>query len=233
MLHGDLMDIKELLKIESLLFNVDDLDWESDKEKENFQNYVLDTINIDKRIFYAHYILVILNEANQKDKNEYLKSVFLEWIYIQKKTNSKKAKIFSSIAKLSESNDDNEYKTIILDLYRNIVSELIDPYLTLLYASLKFSEGDFTAITNANYEQSELNKFEYIKSRDSSDGFLSGYNSNVRNALSHNNVDSIEFNNDKIIFKNIRRGNPPKVARVEWDLTTLNYGKRKMKKLFF
>ena len=215
------MDIKELLKIESILFNVDDLDWESDKEKENFQNYVLDTINMDKRIFYVHYILVILNEANQKDKNEYLKNVFLEWIYIQKKTNSNKVKIFSSITKLSKITDDNVYKTNIMDLYRNIVSELIDPYLTLLYASLKFKEGNFTTITNANYEQSELSKFEYIKSRDSSDGFLSGYNSNVRNALSHNNVGTIEFNGNKIIFKNIKRGNPPKVTRVEWELSTL------------
>ena len=215
------MDNKDLLKIESLLFNYDDLLWKSEQEKEIFQNYVLDTLNIDSRLFYTHYILVILNEAKQINEKEYLREVFLEWVYIQRNTNSEKTRIFNLFGKLSEINDPIEYKTELINLYRSIVSELLDPYLTLLYASIKFKEGTFTTITEANYEQGEISKYEFIKSRDQSKGFLRGYNSNVRNAISHNNIDSIEFIDDKIIFKNIKRTSPPRVTRVEWDLATL------------
>jgi hypothetical protein len=48
-----------------------------------------------------------------------------------------------------------------VNLYRSIVADLIDPYLTLPLACYQFIEGEFISIQDANVGLGERNKAEY------------------------------------------------------------------------
>jgi hypothetical protein len=46
-------------------------------------------------------------------------------------------------------------------LYRLMVSDLFDPYITILVASCEFIAGTFADLDAANFKMGELNKVEF------------------------------------------------------------------------
>jgi hypothetical protein len=51
-----------------------------------------------------------------------------------------------------------------ITLYRSLVSDLLDPYATLLVACHQFVAGSFAGIEAANFNLDELNKVEFVQS---------------------------------------------------------------------
>lgn len=109
----------------------------------------------------------------------------------------------------------------IVNVYRNVVADLFDPYLTLVVACFQFKEGTFSNIEDADIGQGERNKYDYLLKRLSQidkgqPTFLSGYNPIIRNAVSHTGARGVEYQDARVLFRNIKRGTPPIVETVTW-----------------
>src|SRR5262249_45659239 len=114
----------------------------------------------------------------------------------------------------------------VTNIYRNIVADLFDPYLTLIVACFQFKDGVFTTLDDADLGQGERNKFEYLVSKvkriySGNPTFLSGYDPVVRNAVSHTGARGVRYGADQVIFKNIKRGTPAVVETVTWTFDEL------------
>lgn len=175
----------------------------------------------DRRINNVQFLLGLMHQAYEKDSDSYLKNVFFPWVSLRKKTNVHKNRVFDEIARIAEYEKGSEAEiSHVVNIYRNIVADLFDPYLTLIVASYQFIEGTFTNLTIADLSQGERNKVEYIQSRIKNEwiepNILSGYNPIVRNAISHAGAKGITFMEGKVNFRNIKRENDPVVQSVTW-----------------
>lgn len=170
--------------------------------------------------------LPLLHDAREKGEKAFWISLFLPWITIQRSVGAHHDRItheFTRIVDFSEGSTD--FAIHLVNLYRSIVSELLDPYLTLPLACFQFIEGTFTTIQDSNVGLGERNKAEYLERRikriDPENRPLSGYNPIVRNAVTHAGSDGVTYSANTVLFRNIKRAVPQVVETVEWSHDTL------------
>lgn len=224
-----IMNIKDLLLLnpESLLLIRENLDDLKPEEQQSLLEKVYSPGDLQQRVANVHFVLVLMHDAYQKNKKVFLEDIFFPWVEIQNKTKKNKSRIFNELSRLDEFTQDSLDDVIhIANIYRNIVSDLLDPYLTLIVSCYQLIEGSFTDINNANLGQAERNKYEFIISRikpkNNELHLLYGYNPLVRNAISHLGSHGLLYKNGVITFRNIQRGSTLKVQAVRWSTREFN-----------
>ena len=216
-------------EIEKLFFLRKDLSDLSPQEKDVLLAKVNSLGLKGIRLDTVHLLLCVMHEARERDQPRFLKELFLPWHQLRQSTRSHFERIGEELSRIGEFEPGSVKEAAhIANLYRNIVSDLFDPYLTLIVASFQFKDGKFTNLENADLGQGERNKFEYLATRvnqiyPGKPNFLSGYDPLVRNAISHSGACGVTYKDDKVVFKNIKRGTPAVVDTVIWSFDELQY----------
>jgi hypothetical protein len=178
------------------------------------------THDLAMRLGNIEFLLLLLHEAREVDAPRFLKTVFLPWAGLQRRTRSQRARIGEAFTNLPEAYTEDDAAHIATAIYRPLVADIFDPYLTLLTAAYAFIAGNFIDIQTSNLSASEFNKAEFICARIRESGgpvdLLDGYDAVVRNALSHTGSEGLRFEPGAIIFRTIRRGPTPKVEVRRW-----------------
>ncbi|MEF8700928.1 MAG: hypothetical protein V5B32_12170 [Candidatus Accumulibacter sp. UW26] len=178
--------------------------------------------NPELRADNVHFILCLLHDCVSMDFERYINDVFLPWTGLKRRTSIHRERIlqeFSRIGQFSAGSPEN--MAHLVQLYRNIVSDLFDPYLTLIVASYQFKHGSFTNIDNANLARGERNKVEYISARNECGRMLIGYDGRVRNAISHSGSHGVTYRENEIVFRDISRSVSSRVTMVTWTVAEL------------
>lgn len=207
---------------ESLLFERKTLQNISNEDIQGLIEKVYMPGLIDHRISNVTAILCLMYDARESNPDEYLKKVFLPWIYLKNKTSIYRQRILKEISRQKEFDANTEEDLLhSINLYRNIISELFDPLLTLLYASCKFIDGEISDLFEVDLHSGERQKYEFVSSRLKCETLFSGYDPEVRNAISHTGSNGISIKEELIEFRSIKRGTPPKVKIVKWSYDEL------------
>ena len=216
-------------EIEKLFFLRKDLSDLSENEKEALLAKVNSLGLKDIRLDTVHMLLCVMHDARQINQPRFLKEVFLPWHELRKRTKPHLERICEELGRISEF-EPGSFKEAahVANIYRNIVSELFDPYLTLAVACFQFKDAKFTSLDDADLGQGERTKFEYLAARVNKiytgrPTFLSGYDPLVRNAISHSGARGVTYRADQVVFKNIKRGTPAVVETVIWSFDELQY----------
>lgn len=173
-------------------------------------------------------VLLLLHEAHAVDSVQFVAQVFLPWVKFRRSLQPNWQRVGREMARIRDieegSTEETEHQ---IGLYRLIVSDLFDPYLTLLVACCEFIAGTFTDIDAANFKLGEFNKVEFIEAhlrrRGDTSPMFKGYNAKVRNAISHGGSHGYEIEGRTVLFRNINRGPQPKVSTVRWSVDELGW----------
>lgn len=223
-LHEDRLQMTdELLNPEKLLFVRGKLEI---NDIEGLASLLQRSGAADLRAANISVLLPLLHQAREKDGKAFWSNLFLPWISIQLSTRAHHDRILAEFARIDDFEPGSQDLLIhLVNIYRSIVSDLLDPYMTLLVACFQFVAGEFTNITEANVGLGERNKAEYLESRigkiDPENRLLSGYDPIVRNAVTHTGSVGVAYRTDGVLFRSIRRGTPPAIETVEWSRDTL------------
>ncbi|MGC3948005.1 MAG: hypothetical protein QM762_26435 [Chryseolinea sp.] len=171
----------------------------------------------DRMQDYLIAVLNLLHRGLQIDHVRFLEEIFFDFYSLRTNTSPNVQRIYNQLSEITNYQEDSlEEQTHLVNLYRNIVSDAFDPYLSLIVATLQFIEGTFTTMQHANLSQAEFNKHEYAYARMKPTNLFDGYNSNVRNAVSHTGSNGVIYEPGRIVFRNIKRGSPPAVKFEIW-----------------
>jgi hypothetical protein len=221
--EANLQMTHELLTPEKLLFVRKQLEAE---EARGLSSLLLGAGDADLRSTNISILLPLLHEARHKDDKNFWIKLFLPWITIQQSVRAHHNRILDEFVRIGDFGADSQELLIhLVNIYRSLVADLIDPYMTLVVACFQFIEGEFTDIKNANVGAAERNKAEYLTRRivkiDPEMRLLSGYEPIVRNAVTHSGSDGIVYRSNSVLFRSIKRGTPATVEAVEWARATL------------
>lgn len=175
-----------------------------------------------RRLATVEYLLLIMNQACEQNRTAYLTKVFFPWVGIKRRLHDQVMRIIDDIARTNEieAYSVENAAHIATKIYRPLVSDVFDPYMTLLVATYAFIEGTFVDIETSNLGAQERSKAEFVESRIRQSGgpanLLQGYDPIVRNALSHAGSDGVLYEIDSILFRNIKRGPTPIVESRRW-----------------
>jgi len=180
----------------------------------------------DLRTANITLLLPLFHEARAKDSKIFLIKAFLPWVSLQRSTQVHRERILDEFVRSRDFEVASREELVhLVNIYRSLVADLLDPYLTLVVACFRFVEGSFVDIEDANFGQDERNKAEYLESRikkiDPEGRLLGGYEPIVRNAVSHAGSHGVSYEPDGVLFRSIKRGRSPKVAAVKWSRDTL------------
>jgi hypothetical protein len=209
-------DVTKLFFVRNDLSELTDDDWTTLLAKINSVGL------IDIRLDTIHLLLCVMHDARRIDETRFIKEVFLPWYGLKRRTADHRRRIGDELVRLGSFREGSvEDAMHAVNVYRNIVSDLFDPYLTLIFACFQFVEGGFTDIRAADLGNGERTKYDYLSSRvrkvfGDRKTVLSGYDPRVRNAISHTGSSGVAYRNGKVVFKNISRGVPVRVETVEW-----------------
>jgi len=206
----ELMEIKQFFKIKQ---NPEYLM----EEYSRLQNKVESLVKDEKSLANLEMILDVFYEAYLIDSKKYILDVFFEFQVSKHKLKLHQDRIYEEMKRLDDFEPESAEEAIFLvNIYRNIVSDLFDSYISLIYASVQFREGKFDNYIVSNLGQGERNKIEYCTAKLDQNNLFDSYNSTVRNAISHSGTDGVTYSENEITFRSIRRGNPPRVESVSW-----------------
>jgi len=213
----------ELLNPEKLLFVRKHLEAE---EARGLSRLLLGAGDADLRAANISVLLPLLHEARERADKTFWINLFLPWITIQQSVRAHHNRILDEFARIGEFGADSQGLLIhLVNIYRSIVADLIDPYITLVVACFQFIGGEFTDIKNANVGAAKRSEAEYLASRivkiDPERRLLSGYEPIVRNAVTHSGSAGIVYRSNSVLFRNIKRGTPTSVEAIEWSRDTL------------
>ena len=151
--------------------------------------------DLNARAENVHCLLCLMHECLVIDKKGYFINVFLPWTGLKKRVSSHKQRLLDEFARAAAicPNSDKE-KAHFVNIYRNLVSDLFDPYITLVVASYQFRSGTFHSIIQSNFSLGERNKVEFIYARKEFSKLLEGYDARVRNAISHSGSHGVTYN---------------------------------------
>lgn len=170
---------------------------------------------------YIQQVMRIVHDAYGIDNIKFIKEIFFESTVTLRKTELHRKRIINEINKLDKL-EGEEYAVNAVNIYRSIIADLFDPYMSILVACVQFYHGSFVSYINSNLGYGERNKYEYVVSKCSKLTILQGYNPLVRNAISHTGTDSVEYEKEAIIFRNIKRGDTLKIEYVRWTMAELS-----------
>lgn len=169
------------------------------------------TVDPERRLAHLEYLLLVMHEARQVDPDRYLREVFLPFTGIQRRLKDQIGRIIDEI-KASDRFPENSVEDAAhqaTKVYRPLVADVLDPYLTLLVATYQFIEGEFVDMASANFRFGERQKAEWIEARARRTGgpadLLDGYDPVVRNALSHPGSDGVVYRDGHVVFREIKR----------------------------
>jgi hypothetical protein len=178
--------------------------------------------NPESRADNVHFILCLLHDCVSIDFERYINDVFLPWTSLKRRTSIHRDRILREFSRIGQFHaGSSEDMAHLVQIYRNIVSDLFDPYLTLIVASYQFTNGTFTNIDNANLALGERNKVEFISARTECARLLSGYDGRVRNAISHSGSHGVTYKENEIVFREISRSVSSRVTMVTWTVAEL------------
>jgi hypothetical protein len=172
--------------------------------------------------------LLLLHEAHRVDPARFVAQVFLPWVRLRRTLQPNWQRVGREMARIGEvaegSVEETEHQ---IALYRLIVSDLFDPYITILVASCELIAGTFTDLDAANFKMGEVNKVEFVEAhlrrRGDTVQLFRGYDSRVRNAISHAGSHGYVIEGRTVLFRNINRGPQPKVSPVRWSVDELGW----------
>lgn len=177
---------------------------------------------LSHRVLNVTAILCVLYDARKIDPQKYLNNIYLPWIHLKSRSNLFWERILKELSRYKEFEEYSQEDILHqVNIYRNIISELFDPLLTLLYASYKFIDGEIFNLFEVDVHTGERQKYEYVNSRLKCNELFSGYDPDVRNAVSHTGGNGITIKQNQINFKSISRGNPPKIKVITWSYNDL------------
>ncbi|MFL6858432.1 MAG: hypothetical protein ACJ8EB_11070 [Allosphingosinicella sp.] len=218
---AEILSILERLHPDSLLL-VRDATGLDEETQQALWRKVAFSYDPPRRLATVEYLLLIMHEACGQDRAAYLTKVFLPWMGIKRRLHDQVLRIIDDISRTNEieaySVDDAAH--IATKVYRPLVSDVFDPYMTLLVATYAFIEGSFVNIETSNLGAQERSKAEVIESRIKQSGgpadLIDGYDPIVRNALSHTGSEGVLYEPGSILFRSIKRGLTPVVESRRW-----------------
>ena len=175
-----------------------------------------------QRLANVEYLLLLMHRAMAVDRQGYLQSIFLPWVGLKQRTSRHRRRIGREFERLPEMEaySDEDAEHIAQNIYRPLVADLLDPYLTLLMASYEFVAGTFKDIQTTNLSVGERSKVEFLEARIRESGgpanLLAGYDPLVRNALSHPGSEGLLFQPGVVVFRNVKRQSSPEVTARRW-----------------
>lgn len=206
------MEIHSLFRIQKKLS--EQVKIEVQKLQENFSKLNQNNPDLESDL---KMILDWFHEGINIDQVQFIREVFFEFQISLQKIAPHKERLFREMSRLNEYEVGSVDEAIFLvNVYRNVVSDLFDPYTSILSACFQFKEGSFVNFLYSNLGQGERNKYEFCTARIGSTEILEGYNPVVRNAISHTGTDGITYGKGDILFRNIKRGSDPKVETINW-----------------
>lgn len=143
-------------------------------------------------------ILLLLHAARDVDQKRFMTELFLPWIAVQRSVKPSRDRVADEFIRIGDIAEGSQEELVHLaQIYRLIVADIWDPYVSLPFACYQFLEGAFTDMVAANLGQGERNKAEYIERRlktiDPELRLLSGYDPVVRNAISHSGSHGVTY----------------------------------------
>ena len=157
-------------------------------------------------------IFELLKKSSKNNLKQFTLEIFFEFYINKKKLCINERFIKNKLQELKKNKLVRiEDQQKLAKLYRDIVSDLFDPYITLLVACHQFMEGKFDGYANSNLSFGEKDKFNYCMKRMNATTLLNGYDPVIRNAMSHSGTDGVQYEDNYILFKSIRRGHPLKI----------------------
>lgn len=178
------------------------------------------------RLTNVSVLLLLLNAARDWDQKRFMIDLFLPWVSIQRGLEVSRNRLADEFIRVGDFKEESTDELVhLVQIYRLIVADVWDPYITLPFACYQFLDNSFTDIVTANLGQGERNKAEYVKPRlktlDPDLRLLSGYDPIVRNAVSHSGSHGVTYEQDGVVFRAIKRGQVPKVKMVRWSRDSL------------
>lgn len=188
----------------------------SDADKRGLSHWLFAPGDPDLRTTNLYFLLIVLHKAREQQPKEFLRRVFLPWVGLINSISPHRSHVEDGLAAVGSHREGSAEDLVHqVKLYREIVSDLLDPYLTLPVACFQWIEGSFSTLEAANFCASERSKAEYLASRikrmDPSVSILSGYNPTARNAVSHTGSHGVQYGASGVIFRDIERGPAPRV----------------------
>jgi hypothetical protein len=204
------LDIKNFFKLKS---NPESVTEEFNRLQEKSESILSNSTHISN----LEQILNIMHRAHSIDSQKYILDLLFEFQASKHKVKPHQDRLYGEMARLDEFKPESKEEAIFLvNIYRSLISDLFDPYITLIYASIQYIEGKFDSYIVSNLGQGERNKVEFCTSKLNNTNLFNSYNPIVRNATSHIGTDGVSYEKNKVIFKSIKRGNPPRVESVVW-----------------
>ena len=143
----------ELLRPEKLLMSREDLADLDDELKAELHDRLCRTVFPVDWASRLQSILLLLHEAHRVDPARFVAQVFLPWVRLRRTLQPNWQRVGREMARIGEiaegSVEETEHE---IALYRLIVSDLFDPYITILVASCEFIAGTFTDLDAANFK---------------------------------------------------------------------------------
>jgi hypothetical protein len=217
----EVFSILERLHPDSLLLerNASGLDAE---RLEGLWSKVAHTYDPPRRLATLEYLLLLMHQASEGDRSAYLTKVFLPWVGIKRRLANQMQRIVRDIVGIEalDAYSEDDAAHIATKVYRPLVADIFDPYMTLLTATYAFIDGSFINIETSNLNLGERNKAELVEARIRQFGgptnLLEGYDPTVRNALSHAGSDGVLYEPRSVLFRNIKRSPTPIVESRRW-----------------
>lgn len=225
---SEMLEIIERLHPDSLLLVRDDTGLDEDTIKELWAR-VIYSFDPKRRLENIEYLLLILHDGRAKNPRAYLHKVFLPWMGIRRRLHDQVMRIVDDIANLKtlEAYTAEDAAHAATKIYRPLVADIFDPYMTLLVATYQFLDGNFTNIHETNVGFGERGKAEFVASRIKNFGgpnnILDGYDPIVRNALSHTGNEGVLYEHGSVLFKDIKRGFPATIQTRRWSHDDLHF----------
>lgn len=154
---------------------------------------------------FVGQLMNLFQQAFDRDHNAFIKDIFFQNQLALRATQANQDYVFE-LFEAAQATPESQRKQIqLVNIYRNMISDLFDPYLSILVACLQLKEGIFNSFDVANLSAAEFNKYEYAYARLKPTRLFDGYLPIIRNTSSHTGTHGIHYEGNSIIFKKIKR----------------------------
>jgi len=90
--------------------------------------------DLSLRLANLHLVLPLLHEARAKDEKRFFTGLFLPWVGLRRRLDVNRNRILDEFARAGMHAGTAEDLAHLVNIYRNLAADLLDPYLTLLVA---------------------------------------------------------------------------------------------------
>lgn len=163
---------------------------------------------------YVTEILSLFYQSFNVDQIIFIEQIFFENQLMIRRTNANQEFIFDWFEQTKSLPEGEKKQIQMVHVYRAMVSDIFEPYLSILVACIHLIEGSFDTFLQANLGAAEFKKHEFIKKRFKDTNLLKGYFPIIRNAISHAGSHGIRYEEGNVLFRKVKRGVNPTVDEV-------------------